>query len=429
MKLPKFIENNNVLKITSVNAVVTGIRLVISFFVQKQLALILGNAGYALVGDIRNLIPMLTSSSTLGVFNGAVKYVSEFKDNKPELVKIFSSVTVFFILGSIVSASVLFFMSDSLSVSVFGDITYASVLKFLALMVPFIGLSRLFSSIINGLSDYKNYARVELIAYVLSAIALLIGLYAYNLKGVLFAIALAPFIQVLVIVVVYGKVLVTYIQPKKLAFNLSYKQQLLAFTLMSFVSTFLINFIEIDLRGHIENRVSKADAGNWTAVSFISKNYMVFASGLFTLYILPKFAGINDKITFQKELFHIYKTILPIFGLGMLLVYFLRYFIIQQIYPDFNGMAPLFKWQLLGDFVRLCAWVLSYQFLAKKLVKSFIATELLSIILFYGFAIVLISYFKTEGIVMAHFVRYIIYLIVVAIFVWYYFNNPKTRKP
>jgi PST family polysaccharide transporter len=394
----------------------------ISFFVQQLLAKMLGNAGYALVGDIRNLIPMLTSTSTLGVFNGAVKYVSEFKNNKSELVKMFSTTSVFFLFGSLISALILFFMSKTLSLSIFGDITYTGVLRFLAFMVPFIGLNRLLSSVINGLSDYKNYAKVELIAYVLSAIILVIGLYTYNIKGVLFAIAVAPLIQLLVTLIVYGKILVEFIQPKKLSFNLSYKQQLMAFTLMSFVSTFLINYIEIDLRAHIETKVSKGDAGNWTAITFISKNYMVFASGLFTLYILPKFANINDEASFKKELFNIYKNILPIFGVGMLLVYFLRFFIINAIYPDFDGMDILFKWQLLGDFVRLCAWVLAYQFLAKKLVKSFIITELLSIILFYGFSMLLITSYKTEGIVMAHFFRYIVYLVIVVIMIWHYFK-------
>ena len=152
---------------------------------------------------------------------------------------------------------------------------------------------------------------------------------------------------------------------------------------------------------------------------------MVFASGMFTLYVLPKFSKIQNKKDFKTELFHIYKTILPIFGAGMLLVYLLRSYIIYYVYPGFDGMDPLFKWQLLGDFVRLAALTLGYQFLAKKLVKSFIITEIISIALFYIFSMVFIKQYQTEGIVIAHFVRYIIYFIIVAFFVRHYFNNPK----
>jgi PST family polysaccharide transporter len=163
-------------------------------------------------------------------------------------------------------------------------------------------------------------------------------------------------------------------------------------------------------------------------MSFISKNYMVFASGLFTLYVLPKFAKIESRQEFKNEVLNIYKTILPIFALGMLLVYFLRNLIIQFVYPDFTGMEPLFKWQLLGDLVRLASVVLAHQFLAKRMVKSFVITELISIGLFFVLTKVFIPHYGTEGVVLAHFVRYIIYFIIVAIFIWYYFMNVNKNK-
>ena len=112
----------------------------------------------------------------------------------------------------------------------------------------------------------------------------------------------------------------------------------------------------------------------------------------------------------------------------MILVYVLRHYIIQIIYPDFTGMEPLFKWQLLGDFIRLAALVLTYQFLAKRMVKSFVITELISLALFYGLSKFFIQSHGTEGVVIAHFVRYIIYLIIVAIVVWMYFNKQDKSK-
>jgi len=168
-----------------------------------------------------------------------------------------------------------------------------------------------------------------------------------------------------------------------------------------------------------------ADAGIWTAMTNISKNYMVFSTAIFTLYVLPKFAGIHTKTDFKAELFNIYKTLLPIFGVGMLLIYFFRDFVIQVIYPDFYGMEPLFKWQLLGDFVRLAAIVLGYQFLAKKMVRNFIFSEVLSLALFYGFAYYFAGIYGVEGVVLAHFLRYVVYFFVVFYLVMRYFKNRK----
>ncbi|WP_179336741.1 O-antigen translocase [Winogradskyella ludwigii] len=428
MKLPKFISNNIILKITSLNAVVITIRLIVSAFIQRMLAIMVGEAGYASIGQVRNVIAMLTSTSTLGTFNGVVKYVAEFKDDQPELSKLFSTVTIFAIIGSVSSGVVLFFGAPFLSEYLFQSNDYVYIFQLLAVIVPFIGVGRVVNAVVSGLSDYKRYAKIELISYLLATVAVVIGVYTSQLKGVLIAIAFAPMIQLIVLAFVFGKTLNTYLKFKSLNLNLLYKNKLLAFTLMSFISTFLLNYIELNIRTLVTDEININEAGYWTAVTFISKNYMVFATGLFTLYVLPKFASIHNKHEFKVEVFNIYKTILPIFALGMLLVYVLRDYIIMFIYPDFTGMEPLFKWQLLGDFVRLGALVLSHQFLAKRLVKSFVITEIVSLALFFVLSKFFIQYYGTEGIVIAHFVRYIIYFVMVFFVIRNYFNNQKNNS-
>src|SRR5690606_22937777 len=163
-------------------------------------------------------------------------------------------------------------------------------------------------------------------------------------------------------------------------------------------------------------------------MNFISKNCMSFSSGIFSLYVIPKFSRIYSGKDFKKEVLYIYKTLLPLFGIGMIAVYLVRKTIIDVVYPNFYGMEPLFKWQLLGDFIRLAAIVIAHQFLAKKMVKSFIATEILSLGLFYLLSKYLIHIYGVEGVVMAHFYRYIIYFFVVLIIVCFCFVVPKSKK-
>ena len=423
MKIPKFLRENIVLKITSLNAVVITIRLIVSVFVQRLLAITVGEAGIASIGQVRNAMVMLTSTSTLGIFSGIVKYVAEYKDDKPELARLFSTATVFLIVGSVTSALILFLGSGYFSEFLFKSKDFVYVFKVLAVIVPFIAINRAVGGIVNGLSDYKKYAKIELISYLLATLVLLLGLYTSNLDGVIIAIAFAPIIQLIVLGFVFGKTLRSYIRFKDINFKLTYKNKLFAFTLMSFVSAFFLNYIEINIRTKVTNEININEAGYWTAMTFISKNYMVFATGLFTLYVIPKFANIHTKNAFKNEVFNIYKTILPVFGLGMILVYVLRHLIIDIIYPDFKGMEPLFKWQLLGDFIRLCALVLAHQFLAKRLVRSFIITEIISLVLFYVLTLIFIQYYQTEGVVIAHLVRYIIYFMIVVFVLWVYYQK------
>ena len=413
---------------TSLNAGIIGIRLFISFFIQRMLAEMVGEAGIAKIGSLRNVMEMLGSFTSVGFFSGVVKYVAEYKEDKEQLQKLFSTTFVFSLFGILLTSGVLFFGATYFSVTIFGSEDFSYILKLLAVIVPFIGMYRIFNGVVNGLSQYKKLARIDIFSYLLSSVLTVVLLLTHNIDGALIAIAITPALQFCVLLFIFIKVLKEYVQFSRLSFKIPMAKELLAFSLMSFFSTVLLNYVEIDVRVMIQNRINEADAGIWTAMTNISKNYMVFSNAIFTLYVLPKFAGIYTKTDFKSELFNIYKTLLPIFAAGMLLIYFFREYVIMLIYPDFYGMAPLFKWQLLGDFVRLAAVILGYQFLAKKMVRNFIFTELLSLGLFYIFSYYLTGIYGVEGVVLAHFLRYIIYFVVVFFLVFRYFKKQGKLK-
>lgn len=426
MNFKEKIKNNLLLKITSLNSIVILIRLLISLFVQRLLAVTVGEVGISKIGQLRNLFGMMTSSSSLGTFNGVVKYVSEFKDDNPKLKALFSTAFTFLFIGSFITSVIIFFSSSFIANTLFGNDEFTGLIKVLALMSTVVGINRVFSGVINGLSAYKKLAKIELSSYLVSAVMLVIFLYYFKLEGVLFSIVLTPIIQLVIIIYFFGSTLKQYIKVE--LGQVPFIKEIMAFTLMSFVSTVLLNYIELDIRTMISNKININEAGYWTAMNFISKNYMAFSSSLFTLYVIPKFARIYQSKVFVKEVVNIYKTLLPLFGLGMIMVYVFRGFVIDLIYPNFTGMESLFKWQLLGDFVRLAALVISHQFLAKKMVKSFIITELISLALFYLFSKYFVVLYGAEGVVMAHFYRYIIYFLIVAVAVWGFFKKQNSKN-
>lgn len=428
MKLPKFIKENVLLKMTSLNAGVVGTRLVIALFVQRLIASMLGASGVAIIGQLQSLTQLMTSVTSVGMFNGVVKYVAEFKEDKEQLQKLFSTTFVFTTTVCLLSSISFLFFSGQISEYLFDSTKYAYIIKIMAVVLPFISMQRIFNGVINGLSEYKKFAKIELSAYLVSSAMTVIFLFQFNLDGVLLSLAITPIIKLLALLFIFYKTLREYVQFKQLKFKLFMHKELLAFTVMSFFSTVLLSFVEIDIRSMITDKITQDDAGIWTGMTNISKNYMVFSNAIFTLYVLPKFASIYNRTDFFKELVSIYKTLLPLFGIGMILIYIFRNYVIMLIYPDFYEMAPLFKWQLIGDFVRLASIVLSYQFVAKQMVKSFIITELLSLGLFYGFAYYLTDIYGVEGVVMAHMFRTLIYIIVVFILILVYFKRQDKQR-
>ncbi|MGB0769156.1 MAG: O-antigen translocase [Flavobacteriaceae bacterium] len=424
MKLPQFITNNLILKITSLNSVVVGVRLLISLVVQNLLAQYTGQSGIAKVGQIRNISVMLMSLSSLGVFNGIVKYVAEYKNNQEGLKKLFSTVYVLSTLATLSLSLVLFFCSENLSNWLFFSKSYAYVFQLLAVATPFIAMNRIFNGVINGLSAYKINAKIELIWYFLASLLLVVSLFFYNIQGVLLAIAITPIIQFSVLIFLFGKTLREYIDFKQLSFQTPLLKTLIGFALMSFVGTVFLNFIEIELRTLISERVSENEAGVWTAMSSISKIYMQFLTIIFPIYVLPYYTEIKTIAGLKKQAIKIYTSLLPLIVLGMLLVYLFKNQIVKIIYTDdFLSMIPLFKWQLLGDFTRFLAVVLAYYFLSKNAFKYFISTELISLILYFFFSKKFITIYGTEGVVLANFVRYVCYLLLVVFSVIHYFRR------
>ena len=203
MKLPSFIKENVLLKITSLNAGVILIRLFIGFFIQRELTQHLVSGGYAKVGSLRNLLQILSSFSSFGIFNGIVKYVAQHKENKEELQKLFSTAFVFIAVGSIISFVLLFIFSESISTYFFFTSEYSYLVKIIALIAPFIAVQRVFNGVINGLSEYKYFAKIELLAYIISSLLTVWFLYQFNLNGVFIAIIFTPIVQVLVVLFVF----------------------------------------------------------------------------------------------------------------------------------------------------------------------------------------------------------------------------------
>src|SRR5690554_1193484 len=153
---------------TSLNAGVIAVCLVISVFIQRLLSQMVGEAGIAKIGSLRNLTDMLQSFSSVGFFSGVVKYVAEYQEDKEQLQKLFSTVSVFVLFSSITIFFVLFFGAGYLSETIFETQEYLYLIRLLAVMVPLVAMNRIYTAVVNGLSRYKKLAGIDLVSYLRS---------------------------------------------------------------------------------------------------------------------------------------------------------------------------------------------------------------------------------------------------------------------
>jgi PST family polysaccharide transporter len=183
------------------------------------------------------------------------------------------------------------------------------------------------------------------------------------------------------------------------------------------VSAVFGSLVFLAIRKHIIAVLGIEQAGYWEAITRISNYYLLFISTMLTVYFFPKLAFSQSKKATKNVLWSYYYGILPLFVLGLIVLFFLRFFVIQLFFTKaFIPVSELFFWQLLGDMFKAASLILGYQFFAKRLTTAFIATEIFSLLMMYIFCHLFITAFGIQGVVMAHALTYFIYLMILVIY-------------
>jgi len=389
-------------------------------------AKILGPTGVALLGNFRNFITSLETISVLGFGNGIVKYVAQNHKDENELKKIIS--TIFFtILGSSILISVfLFVFATYWSVIIFGEkYNFSLIFKTTALTLPFFALNIFLISIINGLSQFKKVIYINITGNILGFGFTIVMILKYQIFGALFSMAVIPIIMFLVCWFWISKTfdLKKYILPN--LYDSSLIKNLSEYSLMAFVSAFCLPLIYLKIRTNATTTIGIENAGNWEAMNRLSSFYMIFVSKLLSLYFFPKLSqSTSDKQT-RVIFWDYYKSVIPMFVTGALVLYFLRDFLISLIYSErFTVLSDLFLWQLIGDLFKVSSLILGYQFFAKKMTVAFLSTEIFSILILYFSSSFFMKIYGTEGLVIAHATTYIIYFSVIfSVFIKFFYKN------
>ena len=405
-------------KITSLNSFSVVLKIGIGLITSKILAVFVGPTGMALVGNLRNFLTSLENISTLGFQNGIVKYTAENEKNKVELQKIITTVFISLSFIAVILGFVLFFTAQYWNTRIFGNNTeYLPVFKVLALALPFYAVSIFFVALINGLGKFQKVIWINIIGNIIGLAVSLFLILQYETIGALMAIVIAPALLFFVTFYLVQKE-INFFQIIKLdLFDFKIIKNLSSYSIMALVSSVLGPFVFLAIRNHIMHDLGIDQAGYWETMTRISSYYLLFISTILTVYFLPKLSKASTNQETKSVFWEFYKFILPVFVLGLIVLYLARFFVVKLLFSkEFLPVTDLFFWQFLGDIFKVCSLILGYQFFAKKLTLAFIFTELFSLFILYTASIYYIQIFQIEGVVIAYAFQNLSYLIVLAIY-------------
>ncbi len=399
------------IKTSVLTGISTVIKLVSAFVINKVIAIYIGPAGLAIVGQLQSFTSLITTFSNGAISSGIVKYTAEYQDIE-EKKKIFSSSIVISLICSLIISIFLFGFSDYLSELILKDIQYSSVFIIFGATIFLFALNMVLISILNGQKEIKKYVLVNIAGSIFSLVFTSILIMQLNLMGALYAMVLNQSVMFFVTLAFVLKSSWFKLEYFKQGLDKESLSKLSKYSLMAIVSALTVPVSHLIIREYIGENLGWDSAGYWQGIWYISTMYLMLVTTTLGVYYLPRLSEIQDNKELRKEIFSGYKIIMPIVILASLIIFLLKeYVILIAFSKDFMPMMELFAWQLIGDVIKIASWLLAYLMLAKAMTKVFIYTEVLFSALFVGLSLLFVDKFGLVGITYAYALNYLLYLV------------------
>lgn len=402
----------DIIKVFSLNAISTLVRMLTGLISVKIVASIIGPSGVALLGQLNNFSSILLGMANGGINSGITKYVAEYNGDESEIKKLLSNalrITLFFTL--LVSLG-LISLHNWLSRLIMLSDEYGYVFFIFGFTIFLYTMNATLVSILNGYKEFKKYVKVNIVGTLVGLLFTVSLVLALGLKGALISAVTFQSVVFFITFWICRKapwLSVSYYREK---LDRKTLRRFLSYSAMTLVSLSVIPVSQMLLRGYVISNISITEAGWWEAMNRISGMYLMVITSSFSIYYLPRLSEIKETAELRHEIFKCYKVIVPMLLLGLTTIYLLRNVVIAILFsPDFYPMENLFVWQLLGDFFKICSWLLAFLMIAKSMTKTYIVTEVLFSASFVALGFFFMNLNGVVGLTQAYLVNYVLYLI------------------
>lgn len=406
------------IKTSLLNAIAVVIKMLTMLGLNKILAIYVGPAGYAAIGNFQNAAQMITTFASGAINTGVVKYTAEYHDDEEKQRQVWRTAGTIAVLGSVFTGIGVAVFSKQIAQWFLQDESYNTVFIWFSVTLVFFIFNTLLLAILNGKKEIHRYIIANIAGSLFALAVTSVLAVQFGLHGALTALAIHPS---------FAFIITLYLCYKADWFKFSYlfgrldKQVVLnlsKYTAMALTSAACVPVSHILIRTHLANTLGMDAAGYWEAMWRLSAAYLMLVTTTLSLYYLPKLSELKDPKEIKAEILQGYKIILPVAAACGLVIYLLRDFIIGVLFTsDFIPMRDLFAWQMVGDTLKIGSWILAYLMLGKAMMKLFIASEIVFAAGFYAWTYFLTGMYGLEGVTIAHAINYAIYWVVMGVFI------------
>ena len=413
---------NDFIKVFSLSAFSTLIKVITNFISIKVVAVIIGPSGVALLGQLSNFSNTFLKLASGGNNSGVTKYIAEHKYQEDNIKKIIGTATLISFYLSILCGIVMIVLSDYFTRVILDDHhhQYGSIFIVFGITIFLFSLNAKLLAILNGFQQYKKFIIIDIVTSTVGLIFSIVLVLKWGVYGAL--LASVTYQSIIVFISLFFVLKLHWFKWNFLfkGFDKNMAIKLSMYAFMTLISAITVPISQILVRTRIKDTLSLNEAGIWEGMNKVSGMYLMVITTSLGIYYLPRLAELKDSYYIKKEIFKTAKLLFPFVLLMSLSIYFMRDFIIELIFSkEFKTMNNFFIYQLIGDFFKIFSWLLGYQMLAKTMTKTYVLTEILSSITWVSLSFLLIQKIGSIGATVAYAITYVIYFI----FLLFIFRN------
>ena len=399
---------------TVLNGVAQLVNAISTLIINKVVVITLGPSALLFVGNLKSVLSILQQISGAGIYEGAVKYITgEYKDRPTFILQASLSLML---IGLLISVALYFTFSDHLytllQLSENESNLHPWLVSGLLLSLICFVLHTLMQSFFHGFKSYQIIVRSTLISSLLTLGLSITLIYYFNTLGLILSVFI-PSVSLLLTYLFHFRTTFSF---GRVLFGTPFRfhifKPILSFTFMSAVATMVFPSVLIVIRSLLVEHVGVQLASYWEGYSRLSLFISSLAISSISLYYLPKLVEANTGQGLLRVVFWGVKF-LTIFALpALIIILFLGGYVIPLLYSSsFLETKFLLKWELLGTFLKLLSFSVSFIMIAKKLTTVFVMSELISGLLFLGLSMFFIDKYGVVGASIAFAGTYFIYLL------------------
>lgn len=419
----------NLLRTSLLSAVQTGVKILAGFALVKVVALTSGPSGLAQLGQFQNLVGLVAMLSGGMFYTGVTKLVAQYGEIKEKWLAVVRMALTVSVVCALAMTSFLVCWEDYISQYALKDVYLDWISPALPPLIFLTVLNGLWLALLNGLGRIRELVIANIAASVLMVVLVFVLSPRYGQSGIFLSILLPPAIVILAVVLTRFRLrhwieMCTTRKTNKPPYG-----ELMRFALMGLISAAAAPLAQLTMRDYLTQTLSLADAGIWQGITRISEVYLIFITSSLSVYYLPKLAKMTDADSLRELINSVLRLVIPASLILGCMVYLSKDLLILILFtPEFNSMSDLFLWQIIGDMIKIVAWVFAYVILAGGLIIPFIFGELLFNATHVGLGMLMVPNLGLKGAVFAYGINYIFYLAYVVVVVKFIHNRLAVVK-